>query len=272
MLLAAPTSMPRSTGASPLMLDMRQPGVEVAAGADERCERVLRGLPHRVACRSATWSARSAGAEVARTTAHVRATRRGHPWRRGGSGTSPATSTVRSASWSRSGGRPAAPPTPRPCSVPIEPRPAPRPADDSALRDRVVRYWVHSEVHRHNGCRLRDWRGRECRPLTALLKLDSRCWRTSRGPVVRAVRARRRSRGVRPDGGRVVRTGLSSFVPSLGGGTRDPAEHRRRRTSDFREPRSTPSALPRVRVVMGWEGWPGRRRVAERAGARRSHR
>ncbi|MHB1139590.1 MAG: acyl-CoA dehydrogenase family protein [Microthrixaceae bacterium] len=98
-------------------------------------------------------------------------------------------------------------------------------ADRPELRDRVVRYYVHSEVHRRNGQRLRDLA--RARVPTALdgsaMKLDlAQLAHESRDLSLELLGAAGMLAGASaPDGGRVVRTGLSSFVPSLGGGTNE---------------------------------------------------
>ena len=97
--------------------------------------------------------------------------------------------------------------------------------DRPALRDRLLRFHVHAEVYRLNGRRARDL-ARAKQP-TALdgsaLKLDlATLAHESRdlslailGPAGTLVD------DAAPDGGRVARTALSSFVPSLGGGTNE---------------------------------------------------
>jgi len=98
-------------------------------------------------------------------------------------------------------------------------------ADRPALRDRVVRYYVHSEVYRRNGQRLRDLA--RARTTTALdgsaMKLDlALLAHESRDLTLEMLGADGMLAGdSAPDGGRIAHTGLSAFVPSLGGGTNE---------------------------------------------------
>ena len=94
-----------------------------------------------------------------------------------------------------------------------------------ALREQVVRYYVHSEVYRRNGQRLRDLA--RAKVPSALdgpaMKLDlARLSHESRDLSLELLGpAAMLAGGSAPDGGRVLRTGLTSFVPSLGGGTNE---------------------------------------------------
>jgi 5,10-methylenetetrahydromethanopterin reductase len=97
-------------------------------------------------------------------------------------------------------------------------------ASDPVVRDRVVDYYVRSEVHRLNGLRARDTsKGGRPGPEGSIRKL---------GLAMLAHRSRDVSMSMlgaegmlvdddARDRGKVQRAGLSSFVPSLGGGTNE---------------------------------------------------
>jgi alkylation response protein AidB-like acyl-CoA dehydrogenase len=98
-------------------------------------------------------------------------------------------------------------------------------ADRPTLRDRVVRYHVHSEVYRLNGQRVRDLARAKapCALDGSALKLDlAQLAHQSRDLSYALLGPEAMLAGESAeDGGRVVRTGLSAFVPSLGGGTNE---------------------------------------------------
>ena len=88
-----------------------------------------------------------------------------------------------------------------------------------------MRYYVHSEVHRRNGQRLRDL-GRAKVPTRldgSAMKLDlAALAHESRDVSLELLGPAAMLAGASaPDGGRVLHTGLSAFVPSLGGGTNE---------------------------------------------------
>ena len=93
-----------------------------------------------------------------------------------------------------------------------------------ALRDRLMRYYIHSEVYRLNGQRARDWaKSGKPAPDGSMMKLDlAMLAHESRDLSLSVVGAEGMLAG--PDAGehgRVQRAALSSFVPSLGGGTNE---------------------------------------------------
>lgn len=94
-----------------------------------------------------------------------------------------------------------------------------------ALRDQIVRFYVHAETHRLNGRRMRDLAKAKVRsPLDgSAIKLDlAMLAHESRDLSLAIVGAGGMlAGGASPDGGRVVTTALTSFVPSLGGGTNE---------------------------------------------------
>jgi alkylation response protein AidB-like acyl-CoA dehydrogenase len=96
--------------------------------------------------------------------------------------------------------------------------------DQPALRDRLMRYYVHGEVYRLNGQRARDWAksGRPA-PDGSMMKLDlARLAHESRDLSLSLVGAEGMLAGADArQHGRVQRAALSSFVPSLGGGTNE---------------------------------------------------
>jgi alkylation response protein AidB-like acyl-CoA dehydrogenase len=103
-------------------------------------------------------------------------------------------------------------------------------ADRPALRDQVVRFVVHSEVYRRNGQRLRDLAraGRRSGLDGSAMKLDlAQLSHESRDLTFELLGAAAMldeapsGSGASGDIGRIVRTGLSAFVPSLGGGTNE---------------------------------------------------
>lgn len=96
---------------------------------------------------------------------------------------------------------------------------------DPARRDRLLRFYVHAEIHRLNGRRMRDLsRARVRSGLDgSALKLDlAALSHESRDLSLAIVGPAGMLEGeASPDGGRIVRTALTSFVPSLGGGTNE---------------------------------------------------
>lgn len=227
---------PKHRGITFLMLDMRQPGVEVRPlvqmnGASEFCEVFL--TEARVPVGDVVGEV-GRGWEVARTTlAHERAATSTRAPRGAvvveagtiaGNLDRPVGELVEE--WRAAGGAPRrqAPLLGAGSMIELARRHG-RLDERPALRDRVVRYWMHSEVHRHNGRRLRDL-ARAGMPTAldgSLLKLDlAMLAHESRDLSFELCGPDATLTGESaPDGGRVVRTGLSSFVPSLGGGTNE---------------------------------------------------
>jgi alkylation response protein AidB-like acyl-CoA dehydrogenase len=93
------------------------------------------------------------------------------------------------------------------------------------VRDRLMRFYVHAEVHRLNGHRARDLARlrRPCSLDGPALKLGlAALAHESRDLSLAILGAAGTLAGVAsPDGGRVVRTALTAHVPSLGGGTNE---------------------------------------------------
>lgn len=93
------------------------------------------------------------------------------------------------------------------------------------LRDQIVRFYMHAETHRLNGRRMRDLAKAKVRsPLDgSAIKLDlANLAHESRDLSLAIVGPAGMLAGeASPDGGRVVKTALTSFVPSLGGGTNE---------------------------------------------------
>ncbi|UDY36685.1 acyl-CoA dehydrogenase family protein [Dermatobacter hominis] len=235
LLCRTDLDVPKHRGITFLMLDMRQPGVEVRPlvqmnGASEFSEVFLTEARVPVAD---VVGAIGGGWDVARTTlAHERAasaaaagtgavvveagTIAGNLDRRVGD-------LVRE--WEAAGGAPRRQPPLLSSRAVVQLARARGVADRPALRDRVVRYFVHSEVYRRNGQRVRDLA--RARVPTALdgsaMKLDlARLAHESRDVSMALLGPDAMLAGDdAPDGGRVVRTGLSAFVPSLGGGTNE---------------------------------------------------
>ncbi len=96
---------------------------------------------------------------------------------------------------------------------------------DPVLRDRLARYVIHSDLYRHNGRRIGDLaRARQPVPLDgAAMKLDLAALAAESRDLSLALSAAEGTLwGVSAsDGGLLVRTALSSFVPALGGGTNE---------------------------------------------------
>jgi alkylation response protein AidB-like acyl-CoA dehydrogenase len=98
-------------------------------------------------------------------------------------------------------------------------------AHDPARRDRLMRYHVHTEVYRLNGQRTRDLaKARVACPLDgSTAKLDlAMLAHESRDLSLSMLGAESMLLGESArDHGRVQLAGLSSFIPSLGGGTNE---------------------------------------------------
>lgn len=97
-------------------------------------------------------------------------------------------------------------------------------AGQPCVRDRLMRYHVHSEVYRLNGQRARDGaRTAKAVPDGSMMKLDlAMLAHESRDLSLSLIGAEGMLAGDDArEHGRVQRAGLSSFVPSLGGGTNE---------------------------------------------------
>ena len=224
--------VPKHRGLSFVMLDMRQPGVEVRPlvqmnGGAEFCEVFLTQARARVAD---TIGARNDGWNVARTTLlHERASAAAGKGRgmvtveagAGGRNLDRAVGELVEASK-----RAAADPTKR-ADLLLSSRSMIALAaetgtvTDPARRDRLMRYHVHSEVYRLNGQRIRDLaRARVASPLDgSTAKLDlAMLAHESRDLSLSLLGA---DAMLMEGDARVQRAGLSSFIPSLGGGTNE---------------------------------------------------
>jgi alkylation response protein AidB-like acyl-CoA dehydrogenase len=96
--------------------------------------------------------------------------------------------------------------------------------DSPAMRDRVMRYYLHSEVYRLNGQRSRDLaKTGKAGPDGSMMKLDlAMLAHESRDLSLSIVGAEGMLMGDDArEHGRVQRAALSSFVPSIGGGTNE---------------------------------------------------
>lgn len=226
---------PKHLGITFVMLDMRQPGVEVRPlvqmnGASEFSEVFLTEARVRV---DDVIGHPGGGWDVARTTlAHERAATAAGAGR--GAVVVAAGSIAGNLDrrvgdlveeWAAAGGAPRRQ-APLLGARAVNDLARRRGLDDRPeLRDRVVRYHVHGEVHRHNGRRLRDLSKAGARtPLDgSALKLDlARLAHESRDVSYELLGPDAMLTGDdAADGGRVVRTGLSAFIPSLGGGTNE---------------------------------------------------
>jgi alkylation response protein AidB-like acyl-CoA dehydrogenase len=95
---------------------------------------------------------------------------------------------------------------------------------DPVMRDRVMRYYTHSEVYRLNGQRARDYAksGRKG-PDGSMMKLDlAMMAHESRDLSLSIIGAEGMLNGASArEHGRVQRAGLSAFAPSFGGGTNE---------------------------------------------------
>jgi alkylation response protein AidB-like acyl-CoA dehydrogenase len=226
---------PKHHGLSFLMLDMRQPGVEVRPlvqmnGLSSFCEVFLDGARARV---DDVIGPLGAGWAVARTTlAHERAAtaagaRRDAVVVEAGSLAGQLDRFVGELveAWRAAGGSPR---SQRPllgsrAMVDLARRHGA--TDRPAVRDRLVRYVVHSEVHRRNGQRVRDL-ARAGRPAPldgSAMKLDLAALAHESRDLSLAILGADGllTEASAPDGGAVARTALTSFVPSLGGGTNE---------------------------------------------------
>ena len=226
---------PKHRGITFLMLDMRQPGVEVRPlvqmnGASEFSEVFL--TEARVPVTDVVGET-GGGWDVARTTlAHERAASaagrgRGAVVVEAGSLAGNLDRSVGELidAWRSAGGAPRRQAPLLSSRKVIDLARSHGIVDRPALRDRVVRYHVHSEVYRLNGQRVRDLaKAKQSSALDgSALKLDlAQLAHESRDLTYELLGADAMLVAEdAPDGGRVVRTGLSAFVPSLGGGTNE---------------------------------------------------
>jgi len=226
---------PKHRGITFLMLDMRQPGVEVRPlvqmnGASEFSEVFLTEALVPV---SDVIGEVGGGWDVARTTlAHERANsaagrgRGSVPVEAGGlAGNLDRTVGEVIETWRSAGGAPRRQAPLLSSRKLLALARAHGVSDRPALRDRVVRYHVHSEVYRLNGQRVRDLAKAKVRSALdgSALKLDlAQLCHESRDLAFELLGADATLTGdSAPDGGRVVQTGLTAFVPSLGGGTNE---------------------------------------------------
>ncbi len=234
LLCRTDLDVPKHRGITFVMLDMSQPGVEVRPlvqmnGAAEFSEVFLTEARVR---RDDVIGGVGAGWSVARTTlAHERASSAGAVGRGAvlvEAGSIPGRLDRRVGdlvdAWRAAGGAPRRQPPLLSARRVIELARDAGIAERPALRDRVVRYYIHSEVYRRNGQRLRDLA--RAKSPTALdgpaMKLDlAALSHESRDLSLELLGPAAMLADDAPDGGRVLRTGLSAFVPSLGGGTNE---------------------------------------------------
>ena len=226
---------PKHDGISFMMIELDQPGVDVRPlvqmnGAAEFCEVFLTEARARA---DDVIGPLGAGWTVARTTlAHERAAAAGGAGRRaltvaagglGGNLDRTVGDLIDAAS--AAGGRPRRQPPLLGASAIVDLARRRGVAGEPVLRDRLMRYYVHGEVHRLNGRRLRDLaRAGVDTPLDgSALKLDlAALAHESRDLSLAVLGADGQLVGdSAPGGGSVARAGLSSFVPSLGGGTNE---------------------------------------------------
>jgi alkylation response protein AidB-like acyl-CoA dehydrogenase len=236
LLCRTDPDVPKHRGLSFIMIDMRQPGIEVRPlvqmnGASEFCEVFLTEARARVAD---VIGDIDDGWNVARTTLnHERASAaagksRGLVTVEAGAGGGNLDRTV--GELIEAASRAAADPTTRAelllsSRSMIELAARHGAATSPALRDRLMRYYVHSEVYRYNGQRTRDLaKARAAGPLDgSTAKLDlAMLAHESRDLSLAILGAEGMLSGESAaEHGRVQRAGLSSFVPSLGGGTNE---------------------------------------------------
>jgi alkylation response protein AidB-like acyl-CoA dehydrogenase len=232
LLCRTDPDVPKHRGLSFVMLDMHQPGVEVRPlvqmnGGAEFCEVFLTEARARVVD---TIGELNDGWNVARTTLlHERASAaagkgRGMVTVEAGAGGGNLDRTV--GELVDASKRAAADPTKRSELLLSSRSMLALAADtgtvaDPARRDRVMRYHVHSEVYRLNGQRVRDLaKARVACPLDgSTAKLDlAMLAHESRDLSLSLLGA---DSMLMEGDARVQRAGLSSFVPSLGGGTNE---------------------------------------------------
>jgi alkylation response protein AidB-like acyl-CoA dehydrogenase len=229
LLCRTDPDQPKHQGLSFLMLDMRQPGVEVRPlvqmnGAATFCEVFLdearAPVENLIGSLGAGWA-------VARTTlAHERAataagTGRGavvvEAGELGGNLDRPAGELVEA--WKAAGGTPRSQPPLLGSRTMIALAQRSGVTDRPAVRDQLVRFVVHSEVYRRNGQRLRDLaRAGHTAPLDgSAMKLDLAALAHESRDLSLAILG---AEGLLADGD-IARTALTAFVPSLGGGTNE---------------------------------------------------
>jgi alkylation response protein AidB-like acyl-CoA dehydrogenase len=232
LLCRTDPDVPKHQGISYLMLDMRQPGVEVRPlvqmnGMSTFCEVFLdearAPVGHLVGPLNGGWS-------VARTTlAHERAATAAGPGRGavvvepgelGGNLDKPVGELVER--WKAAGGTPKTQPPLLGARAMIELARRHKATERPALRAQLVRFVVHSEVYRRNGQRLRDLaKAGVATPLDgSAMKLDLAALAHESRDLSLAILG---AEGLlaKGDGGDIVRTALTAFVPSLGGGTNE---------------------------------------------------
>lgn len=235
LLCRTDPNVPKHEGMSFLMIDMRQPGVEVRPlrqmnGEARFCEVFLTDA--RASVRDVVGPL-GAGWKVARTTlAYERA--------------STATGAVRGAlvvaagalggnldrsvgelvdAWHGQGGRPKRQPPLLSAKAMIELARGCGATADPVLRDRLVRYVSHSDLYRYNGQRMRDLAraGQHSCIDGPVMKLDLAALAAESRDLSLALCG---AGGMlwgesSSDGGAVARAALSSYVPALGGGTNE---------------------------------------------------
>jgi alkylation response protein AidB-like acyl-CoA dehydrogenase len=219
---------PKHQGISYLMLDMRQPGVEVRPlvqmnGMSTFCEVFL---DEARAPAADLVGPLNGGWSVARTTlAHERAATAAGAGRGavvveagglGGNLTRPVGELVES--WKAAGGAPRTQPPLLGARAMIALARRHRADERPALRAQLVRFVVHSEVYRRNGQRLRDLaQAGVATPLDgSAVKLDLAALAHESRDLSLAILG---AEGLLTS--EVQRTALTAFVPSLGGGTNE---------------------------------------------------
>ena len=227
--------VPKHDGMSFLMIDMRQPGVEVRPlvqmnGEAAFCEVFLTEARASV---DDVIGPLGAGWRVARTTlAHERAST---------ASAAPRGAVVVAAGglagnlgrrvgglvdeWNEQGSRPRRQPPLLGARAMIDLARGHGVVGDPTLRDRLVRYVSHSDLYRYNGRRMGDLaRAQASAPLDgAAMKLDLAALAAESRDLSLALcgAAAMLWSPSSSDEGRVARTALSSFVPAMGGGTNE---------------------------------------------------
>lgn len=226
---------PKHRGMSFMMIDLHQPGIEVRPlvqmnGAAEFSEVFL---TEAVVQADDVIGPLGAGWDVARTTLrHERASTSAGPGRGavvaaagpGGSGLDRTVGEIVDE-WHAAGGAPERQPALLGSRAMVDLARRHGRSTDPVVRARLARFHAEAQVYRWNGQRLRDLsRAKVATPLDGpLLKLDlAALAHESRDLSLDIVGPAGMLSGPdSPDDGRVVRTALTAFVPSLGGGTNE---------------------------------------------------